>query len=81
MGNYRGIPKVEFIWNGSWSDPQLKYKGHLFNYWDIEDTLFYEYAENFAKNIETDDDDELFTLWLRANKDKLYNLLNEMMIN
>ena len=40
------IPGVEFIWNGSQSDPEIKYNGHIFNYWDIEDALYDHYKDN-----------------------------------
>lgn len=31
-----GIWPIKFIWRGPWDDPQLKYKGYLFNYYDVE---------------------------------------------
>ena len=36
-----GIYHIKFIWNGEWSDPELMYKKHEFNYWDIE-SFFYD---------------------------------------
>lgn len=44
--NYRGTENVEFIWNGTQSDPQLRYDGKLFNYWDIEDALWDMFTED-----------------------------------
>ena len=37
---YRGCKGVEFVWHGQWSDPELRYKGFTFNYWDIENALW-----------------------------------------
>lgn len=45
MANYRGSENVEFIWNGTQSDPQLRYDGMTFNYWDIEDALWGDFCE------------------------------------
>ena len=43
--NYRGTENVEFIWNGTQSDPQLRYDEKLFNYWDIEEALWEMFEE------------------------------------
>lgn len=45
MANYRGAKDVEFIWNGTQSDPQLRYKDMLFNYYDIEEALWDMFEE------------------------------------
>lgn len=45
--NYRGTENVEFIWNGTQSDPQLRYDGKLFNYWDIEGALWEMFEETY----------------------------------
>ena len=41
MKNWYGIEGISFIWNGEWADPEIEYKGHIFNSWDIEN-VFYE---------------------------------------
>lgn len=43
--NWRGIPGIQFISNGSYSDPSLVYEGKEFNYWDIEDSLWEIFLE------------------------------------
>ena len=45
MGNYRGCESVEFVWNGTQSDPDLFYNGYTFNYYDIDDALYEMYCE------------------------------------
>lgn len=45
MAKYRGTENVEFVWNGTQSDPQLRYDGKLFNYYDIEDALWDMFTE------------------------------------
>lgn len=42
---YRGNRDIEFVWHGEWADPELIYKGYSFNYWDIEDALWYDFLE------------------------------------
>lgn len=39
MANYLDIKGVKFIYHGDWADPEIMYKGHLFNYYDVEDPL------------------------------------------
>ena len=36
---YRGVEGSRFIYHGEWSDPEVYYKGYLFNAWDIEDDI------------------------------------------
>ena len=37
MAYFLGIRGIQFIWNGAWSDPQIVYKGYIFNAWDIQE--------------------------------------------
>lgn len=37
MAYFLGIKGIQFIWNGAWSDPQIVYKGYIFNAWDIQE--------------------------------------------
>lgn len=43
MKTYRNIPDTTYIWNGIGADPEIVYKGHTLNYWDIEDSLYNSY--------------------------------------
>ena len=68
MRNYRGICGVGFIWHGAWSDPELKYKNRLFNYWDIEEAIFEEFkdwARDYNINVNSNNEDELFDEYCR----------------
>lgn len=49
---FRGAKNVEMIWHGTQSDPELKYKNYLFNYWDIEDALWDAYKEEESNPTE-----------------------------
>ena len=52
---WRGVPGVEMIWHGEWSDPELEYEGNRRNYWDVEDAM-YEWAKE--DGIDTENDEE-----------------------
>ena len=52
---WRGVPGVEMIWHGEWSDPELEYEGERRNYWDVEDAM-YECAKE--DGIDTENDEE-----------------------
>ena len=77
MANYRGIPNIEFVWHGEWADPELIYKGHKFNYWDIEDSLWDYFLEGHTGKEEPTDD--MFADWVRENHDTVYNMLEDWM--
>ena len=75
--NFYGIKGIEIILHGQWADPELKYKGKLYNYilvetimWDI----YYEYCE--YSNIEETEED--FELFVYENKDTVIDLLESM---
>ena len=42
---WRGHPDIEMIWHGEWADPDLEYKGYIFNYWDVEDAMWEDFLE------------------------------------
>ena len=37
---FYGIYPIKFVWHGTNNDPELIYKKHSFNYYEIEDTLY-----------------------------------------
>lgn len=77
MANYRGIPNIESVWHGEWADPELIYKGHSFNYWDVEDALWGDYVEQECDGNADKGDDYAFALWLKKNTDHVYDYLND----
>lgn len=56
---FRGCEGVEFIWNGTQSDPELEYLEHRFNYWDIEDALWDMFLEETGHNDSESEDPEV----------------------
>ena len=47
---WRGCNNITVVGHGSWGDPDLVYDGYTFNYWDIEDALWYEFLEETEYN-------------------------------
>lgn len=47
---YRGVKNVHYIDHGEWADPEISYKRHLFNYWEIEDSLWDMYKKECEEN-------------------------------
>lgn len=45
QGPWRGCEDIDMIWNGEWGDPDLSYREHIFNYYDIEDALWNDFLE------------------------------------
>lgn len=41
---YLNFKDIEYIWHGSWPDPELVYRGRHLNYWDVEE-YFYDFYE------------------------------------
>lgn len=39
LPTWRGVKGTRYIWHGEWSDPEIYYRGRLFNAWDIEEGL------------------------------------------
>lgn len=70
-----GIYPVKFIWRGPWNDPLLRYKGHYFNYYDIE-SLFFEVwrttPDYMTANLTTQESaDACFIEWMQKNKKRV----------
>lgn len=45
-----GVEGAKFISRGSWSDPQVSYKGYLYNYWDISDFVYECMVEDYRES-------------------------------
>lgn len=77
---FRGLPEIEFIWHGAYSDPELIYKGESFNYWDVEDALYdmcKDDLEYEGEDINKASDDKFFDKWLLDNEDRVYGMLDD----
>lgn len=45
-----GVEGAKYISRGSWSDPQVSYKGYLYNYWDISDFVYECMVEDYRES-------------------------------
>lgn len=81
-GFYRGVPGVELIYHGDWSDPELSFtdengKTYIANYYTIEDGIYQYYkelgAEQKAQGLNSefkfDDSDEDFDRFVQSHAD------------
>lgn len=69
MAQWKYFEEAEFIYNGEQDDPQLKYNGQLFNYYDIEDSVYNDFKEH-AKEFDLDvDDDYEFEKFCKDNQE------------
>lgn len=56
LPTWRGVEGSRFIWHGAWADPEVFYKGHLFNAssleWDCdpEDLEDIDYCEGLLED-------------------------------
>jgi hypothetical protein len=66
-----GIRGIYMIWHGQWADPELKYKNHICNYYDIEDSMFQFMKERIADGEDWGDpnNDNDFADFCRAHAD------------
>lgn len=71
-----GIPNTIYHYNGSWSDPEVEYKGKLYNEWDLQEYIG-EAFDDYCKenNIEVPPLywAEKFGEWLEENPDYAYD--------
>lgn len=77
---FYGIYPIRFVWHGEWADPELIYKKHSFNYYEIED-MFYEcwkaspeYRVANLTNQQTIDEE--FSKWMKKNGKRVKGYLN-----
>jgi hypothetical protein len=73
MKQWKYFNEAEYIHNGTYSEPQLKYKGKIFNYFLIEDTIFARFQE-FAEENNVEQNEENFTTYCKENQDEIREL-------
>lgn len=39
LPTWRGVKGTRYIWHGEWSDPEIYYKGYIFNVYDVEEGI------------------------------------------
>lgn len=68
--NWFGVEGAKYISRGSWSDPQVSYKGYLYNYWDISEFVYNCMVEDYQEEGKelpaenTKEYDDLFTKYM-----------------
>lgn len=72
--NWYGIEGIGFIWHGSWSDPEIEYKGEVINSFIVEDTMWERYCEEQKEKGKIVDEDD-FGDYMRSNKSEVYELI------
>lgn len=73
-----GIYGIELICNGEYSDPELRYKKHIFNSHEVEDAMYEIYLE---KHPFVDVDDEQFPKWMYYNRCEVKSLMDDILYN
>lgn len=69
---WRGVEGVKMIDHGDWSDPELRYKRMVANYYDVEDGLRVLFEDD--ERIEgdwTDKNEKDFSLWCQLNREEV----------
>lgn len=74
MSKYLGLEEIEYLYNGACSEPQIKYKGFIFNYYDLEELLSNVYREL----LEEGDTNQTFEQYFKENPEIVYSKLEEM---
>lgn len=74
---FYGIKRIEFIYHGDWSDPELIYKGHSFNYYDLENALVEDYK--YSDDSKNDDNFKNFPKWVKENEYLAFNYLDSLL--
>lgn len=76
---FYGIRGIHFIWHGAYSDPEIIWHNHSFNYYDLEDTLWCIYREE-CEEIGANADSDAFPAWVKDHaataRDVLQNILD-----
>ena len=73
MTTWLGTKKIDFVWHGEWSDPELGFDGSYIDYWSIEDFCCSEMKE---QGLDYNNDD-VFAEWVRKNEDLICDTIVE----
>lgn len=74
---FRNLNDVEYINNGDWADPEVKYRGYTFNYYDLEERLEQIYNEDISNS----NNKIPFDQYLKENPEVIYNELQDLIDN
>lgn len=82
-----GCPDVEFFWNGPVSDPEIGYKGNVYNYYDVEEYLWSSFKDdvdsgNYKVSKKQRKDEyamlDAFDKWCEEHRDYVYGALEDL---
>lgn len=75
---FYGIRGIQIIFHGSWSDPELIWRGRSFNYYDVKTPLWGAFGED-CSDAGRAPDENIFPAWVKKNaylaREYLQNLL------
>lgn len=76
LPDWYGIKGIKFIWQGTQSDPLLKYKGKEINSYIVEDTMWEHWIHDDDDNLIPDRENDLkgFEQFMRDNADEVKEL-------
>jgi len=75
--NWYGIEGIGFIWHGSWSDPEIEYKGKRINSHIVEDTMWERFREECDEEGKNADDciDYFDNHYMKEHAEDIYELI------
>lgn len=76
---FYSLKRIEYKWHGSWSDPELIYKGKHLYYYEIEEFLYDDYKEYLIEMDTMGIKPYSFEKWIEKNKTYCYNLIDEFL--
>lgn len=69
LRDWYGIEGIGFVWHGEWADPEIEYKGKRCSCYEVEDTLWNEFREEYPNR----DEDE-FEVYMWENQEHVKNV-------
>lgn len=79
---FYGIYGIQYINHGAWADPELVWHGKSFNYYDVENPLWFAYKEECEeKDKRPDVLGNEFDVWVKKNAHMAREFLQNLMEN
>lgn len=75
---FYGISDIDFLSRGEWSDPQIKFNYHTYNYYDVIDALYNDFCGFLSDNNITEQEGD-FDKWVQDNIHTVYDVLYDLM--
>ena len=74
LPNYCGIETIGVVWHGEWSDPEIEYKGKRCNVYDMEDTMYGYYRDEYPNDGENN-----FAKYMKDNESEVIELCEHIL--